>query len=341
MGLPLTVEPGDYTPGAKTALNSITSLINEAWGQANSKFSAFEAKMAEITDQSTGWLSTTAAPHITAGAVNAPVVVEPAVEIPTSASETDVMALFDAKYAEMVSLLAGKFVEFRNDYFPDDSATYGAAQTWLANAIAGGGIPETVRQQLLADDQARILTEANRATDDVMTRFAAMRFPLPSGAALAAVTEIETKAQDAMAESSRKLTAGLIQNMQFAIEKAIGLRQLAMSSTIDYVKAIASAPEMATQLVGIGYDAKSKLLSAVSQFFNARIGAAELTAKIGQFNVSTALDAAAKNQASDLALIEDRVRALLAECQDIAQMAAALYNNLHANAGTTYQVNGT
>lgn len=341
MGLPIEVTPGNYTPGASTALNTAVSLINEAWGQANTKFSAFESRIDSITNQSTGWLSTASAPHISAGSVTAPNVIEPAVDIPSSQSATDVMTLFDTKYAELVELLAGKFAVFRNEYFPDDSSTFGAAQTWLANAISGGGIPDTVRQQLLADDQANVLREANRATDDVMTRFAAMRFPLPSGAALAAVTEIEQKSQDVMAESSRKITIGSIQNMQFAIDKAIGLRQVAMGSAIDYIKAIASAPEMASQLVGIGYDAQSKLISAASSFYNARTGAAELVAKVGQFNVSTALDAAAKNQASDLTLIEDRLKALLTECQALAQMATSLYNNLHASAGTKYDVNGS
>lgn len=337
-GLPLVVTPGDYTPGAQTALNSITGIINESWAQANAKLADFEARIDAITNDVTGWLSTQNSPHVTAGSVSAPSVIEPNVDIPSSQSATDVMTLFDTKYAELVTLLAGKFTEFRNAYFPDDSSTFGAAQTWIANAIADGGIPDTVRQQLLADDQANVLREANRATDDVMTRFAAMRFPLPSGAALAAVTEIEQKSQDAMAESSRKITASLIQSMQFAVEKAIGLRQLAMSSAIDYIKAIASAPEMASQLVGVGYDAQSKLISAASQFYNARTSAAELTTKVGQFNVSTSLDAAVKNQAADLTMIEDRLKAMLAACQSIAQAATALFNNLHANTQLQYGV---
>ena len=341
MTIPLAVTPGNYTPGAATILDSATSLINESWSQANAKLADFEARIDAITNEATGWLSTLNAPHVTAGSVATPTVAEPAVDIPSSQSATDVMSLFDAKYAELVALLADKFVAFRNEYFPDDSGTFGAAQTWLATAIADGGIPETVRQQLLADDQARVLVEVNRATDDLLTRFAAMRFPVPPGAALAAVTEIEQKAQDAMAESSRKITASLIQNMQFAVEKAIGLRQLAMGSAIDYIKALASAPEMATQLVGVGYDAQSKLISAASSFYNARTGAAELVAKVGQFNVGTALDAAAKNQASDLTMIEDRLKALLTACQALAQAATSLYNNLHASAGLGYNVNGT
>ena len=343
MGLPLSVYSGNYTPGAATALHAAVDLINESWAQANAKNTDFSNKIDAITDQSTGWLSTTAAPHVTAGTVAAPSVAEPAVDIPSTQSATDVMSLFDTKYAELVAMLAGKFTEFRTTYFPDDSTTFGAAQTWIANAIANpdGGIPETVLAQLLADDQARIYGEANRAIDDTLTRFAALRFPLPPGAAAAAVVEINEKAQDLTAETSRKMALASIDNMKFAIEKAIGLRQLAMGTAIDYVKAIASAPEMASQLVGVGYDAQSKLISAASQFYNARTAVAELTAKVGEFNVTTTLDAATKNQAADLTLIEDRLKALLTECQALAQMATSLYNNLNASAGTSYSVNGT
>ena len=39
--------------------------------------------------------------------------------------------------------------------------------------------------------------------------------------------------------------------------------------------------------------------------------------------------------------IEDRLKALLTECQALAQMATSLYNNVHASAGTSYSVSGS
>ena len=123
--------------------------------------------------------------------------------------------------------------------------------------------------------------------------------------------------------------------MKFSIEKALAMRQVAMAADVEYVKAIAS-PDSAAQLVGVGYDAQSKLISAASQFYNARTAVAELVNKAAQFNVSTGLDVAAKNQAADLTMIEDRLKALLTECQAFAQMATSLFNNVHASAGTGY-----
>ena len=40
--------------------------------------------------------------------------------------------------------------------------------------------------------------------------------------------------------------------------------------------------------------------------------------------------AASKNQAAELALIEDRLKALLTECKALAKIATALFNNVHA-----------
>jgi len=37
-------------------------------------------------------------------------------------------------------------------------------------------------------------------------------------------------------------------------------------------------------------------------------------------------------------LIEDRLNALLTEIKAFAQIATSLFNNLHANAGTSYNV---
>ena len=339
----ITVTPGDYTAGAKSSLNAMAAVINAAWDQGNSKANAFSAKLDAITDEATGWLSTQATPTITAGTAGAPTITEPAVDIPTSQSATDVMSLFDTKYLELVALLSDKFTAFRTTYFPDEATAYNAAEDWLQAAIANpdSALPTTVAAQIITDDRDRIVADAARASDTVLAQFAARRFPLPPGAAAAATLEIQNKAQDEIAATGRKVVMASIEQMRFVIQQVMGLRQSAMDSAIKYITALASGPDMASRLVGVGYDAQSKLISATSQFYNSRIAAAETIAKVQQFNVSTGLEAASKNQAAELTLIEDRLKALLTECQALAQMATSLFNNVHASAGTSYSVNGT
>ena len=51
------------------------------------------------------------------------------------------------------------------------------------------------------------------------------------------------------------------------VDKMLALRQMAMTSAVAYIQALASGPDMASRLVGIGYDAQSKLISSASQFY--------------------------------------------------------------------------
>lgn len=336
MGLPLTVYPGTYTPGAETALHAAIDVINESWAQANIKTTAFEAKIDAAT---TGFLDVTTAPHVTAGSATGASVVEPVVDIPATQSAGDVMALFTTEYEELIAVLADKFVAFRTAYFPNDAADYASAETWLRDALASNkGIPDAVAAQMMTDEKDRVLSEVSRASDAVLQSFAARRFPLPPGAAASAVLQIQQKGQDEVAAASRKITVASVDNLKWTVEKLLGLRQMAMGATLDYIKALVSAPQIASQLVGVGYDAQSKLISAASQFYGVRAEVAKITNQVNQYNVTTSLDAATKNQAADLTLIEDKLKALLMECQAFSQMATSLFNNLHANAGSSYNV---
>ena len=339
----ITIVPGTYTPGAESSLNAMASVINAAWEQGNTKAADFSTKLDGITDEATGWLSTLATPTVSAGTATAPTITEPIVDIPSTQSTGDVIDLFDTKYLELVALLSDKFTAFRTTYFPDESAAYTAAEDWLQAALANptNGLPATVAAQILTEDKDRILADATRAADTVMATFAARRFPLPPGAAAAAVLDIQNKAQGEVAASSRKVVIASIEQMRFVIQQVMALRQSAMDSSIKYITALASGPDMASRLVGVGYDAQSKLISAASQFYNSRISAAEVASKVQQFNVSTGLEAATKNQAAELTMVEDKLKALLMECQALAQMATSLFNNVHASAGTSYSVNGT
>jgi hypothetical protein len=336
-------EVGNYSPGAESSLAILTGIINASWKYGIDKTSTFETLIENITDPVHGWLSSLSAPKVTGGAVSSPHIIEPAVNIPASAEAGDVFAMYDSKYLELVELLVGKFVEFRAMYSPNAQGNYTAADAWLPAApdTPETALPPGVVEQLLTEDRDRILIEASRASDAVLAEFAARRFPLPPGAAAAAVLQLQQQAQGEIAASSRKIVITSIERMQWCIQQALALRQLAMDAAVKYITALASGPEMASRLVNIGYDAQSKLISAAAAFYNARSNAAETVAKIEQFNVGTALDAAKANQASELKLIEDRLRALLAECQALAQQATSLFNNLHAQAGSSYGISSS
>lgn len=314
---------------ASDGVNIISDVINASWSAGGALANEYSGK---ITNAQSTFLDGASSPHVEAGIVSVPSIEEPLVDIPATQSAGDVISVFDTKYLELVALLSEKFSTFRASYFPDESDAYTAAEDWLKQAIADpSGLPAAVADQVWGDDQARILADKVRAQDAVIAQFAARRYPLPPDAAASAVLQIEQKAQDEIAESSRKVAIMSVEQMRFNVEKLLGLRQLAMNSALEYIKALASGPDMASKLVGVGYDAQSKLISSAAQFYNARTQAADTMSKVAQYNNSTALEAAVKNQAADLAIVEDKLKALLAEAQGLAQMATALFNNLHAS----------
>lgn len=316
------------------AMQVVAAVINATWNEALGTKEEFTDKMTAALG---GFLSLANTPVVTAGTIAVPSISEPAINIPSSVDNTDVMSVFDTKYLELVGMLYQKMIDFRAAYFPDESATYEAAETWLKEAIANpdAGLPPAIAAQIWGDDQARILGDKARAQDAVIAQFAARRFPLPPDAAGAAVLQIEKQAQHELAESSRKVAIMSVDLQKFDVENILKLRQLAMSSAIDYIKALASGPDMASRLVGVGYDAQSKLITSAAAFMNARTEAAALISKVNEYNNSLTFEAATKNQAAELTMIEDKLKALLAEAQAIAQMTTALMNNLHASTSVT------
>lgn len=319
--------------GTAYVYSVLAALMNATWDKAETKQTEFEAK---IANAQASFLDTTTPPTITADLITAPVVAEPEIAIPTEVDGT-AFDTFDSKYLELAEWLAGRFTEFKATHFPDESASYAALETWVAGAMANPevGLPAGVAAQIWESDRSRIVLDAQRATDEVLTEFARRRFPVPPGAATAAAIEIQQKAQGEIAASSRRVAEMSVDLQKFSVSTMVQLRQAAMNACLDYIKALASGPDVASRVVGIGYDAQSKLISAVSSFYQARIAAHELNTKASQFNVQTALEAASKNQAAELTLIEDKLKALLAEAQVIGQAAVSLFNNLHAQASAS------
>lgn len=258
-------------------------------------------------------------------------VVEPLVDIPSSVTAADIYAEFEAQYTELITLLDAKFTSFRASFFPTENATYTLAENWLSAAIANPnvGLPPTIAAQIWGDDSARILADSSRAQDAIVAQFAGRRFPLPADVSASAVLQIQQKTQDLQAESSRKIAVMSVEMQKWLVEKILGLREMAMQSVVDYVKTVAMGPEIASRLVPIGYDAQSKLISAVAAYYNARTGAAELTFKGTQRNAELSQDTNTQNLKSEMATVEHWVKTLLVEVQALAQMATSLFNNIH------------
>lgn len=314
------------------SMKVLEAIINTTWGEAQAARSDFTSKISALTGTG-GLLNGTTKPgDITADTVTATVPSAPSITL-ADAPASSVYSDFAAEYVPLANWLKTAFTTFQSTYFPNDQATYNAAESWIQGALANpnGGIPLAVQSQILTDDRDRVLADASRASDSVIATFAARGFPLPPGQAASAVMQIQQKSQELIAESSRKVAIMSVDQMKFAVEKAITLRYNAMAETLEYIKSMVFAPDISSRLVGIGQDTQSKRISAVASYQNSLISAAELSNKVAQFNASSKLDADAKNQAVDMNMVEATLKALMAETQQIAQFIAAMVNNLHAS----------
>ena len=325
---------GSYGSGAPDNLVFAYRTLNTTWNLAKTATNAFDdivtGAVSRIDAQS-------ADDALVIDRANETPVVEPVVTIPTSVNPTDVMSLFDTKYTELVALLVDKFTTFQNTYFPNEGANYTVAETWITNAMNNPdhGIPAAVFAQMLKDVKSRAYSDMAVQSDAVLATFAARRFPLPPGAAASAVLQISQKAQDAISESSRALMMKYIENMRFAVENTLSMREKAMGSAIAYINALASGPSLASGLVGTGYDAQSKLISATASYYNARTDASRMLKQAEQFNVDRKFSKDEKNVQNDITLMQDNVKLLLTEAQALAQIATSLFNNLHVSSSVT------
>ena len=379
---------------------SSVAFTNPASTNSISATSEFEAAnvatpaLTTSTSATSGFeAANVATPALTTAVISTPT--DPGVTIPTDVTEDSVIATFTSEQQDLWDQLVDGFVGFRTSYFPNENTLYSSAETWLQDALDNvHGLPSAVAAQVLTDSSDRISVELSRATDSITARFAASRFPLPSGALASAVLQLQQKAQDDIADASRKLVIASIEQLRFVVDKVLSLRQSAMAAALDYCRTLASATPGAVQLTEAAYDAQVKLINSAAAYYGARTNASEAVAKVSQFNVGTSvqiadmttrnaqfnsdalikvadldnrnsqfnvdtavkiadmttknsqfnasatMNAAERNQQADLTVRDARLKALLGELNSLAQMATALFNNLHVSSSTEYRVQG-
>lgn len=323
-------------PSSDTALEIVRDVIEASWEQANIKSAAYSSKVATMTGVG-GVLDLNGTPEVTAGSVAVPTITAPNITI-ADAAVNDVFDTFTTEYLEIATWLTGQFTTFIATYCPNNTALYTAAEDSLRSALASGTyLPPALADQIVTDERDRITADAARAQADVLESFATKRLPLPSGAASAAALKIQRKAQEEVAGAIRKVAIMSVEQYRYVIDKSLDARKLMLDAAIDYVKALASGPDMISRMVNIGYDAQSKMVSAASEFYRADANAKETVSKVAQYNASLALDAGKFNASSTLEMLDKNLKALIADAQSIAQEAVSLFNNLHAQASVSGQ----
>lgn len=318
--------------GPSTSAAFVAGVFNDSWDLATAKSSdALTRTDAAITAASAGAADIAAPSTVAYTSPTAPTA-------PTPLSLADAQGLFDTNKDTILTLLTDNFTSFLTANFP--IGTYLArAQTWIENALLGGGsgINATVEEQLWERERARALKEQARMADELVTTWAARRFPTPPGALTYQQLQLNRDTAEKLGENSREQAIqswkAELDNVRFAVDKAISLRVAAVSSAGDYIRTLALGPQTAAQLAGAIVDAEARMAGAVSDFYRSQVGAAEAAMRASQANAELKVRVDEANQMSHLKAIEQKVHAAVAAAQMLATQAAAALNALHAQAG--------
>ncbi|MEO8391228.1 hypothetical protein [Polaromonas sp.] len=253
-------------------------------------------------------------------------------------SPAELTALYQSTTDEIKAMLADGLSNFLTTYFPLGNEL-AAARAWVENAITNGGtgIKPAVEAQIWERDRSRLLTDAARATGESVSFWAAKGYPLPPGALVGAVSDIDQDLRNKIAQASRDVAikqADLeIENIRFAVDKALQLRTAAIQAAGDYIRTLALGPQLGAQLATAMLDAKAKLANVLTSFYQAKVTALELPARVAIADANAAVEVRKANLDSQVRLISARVATMEAAARAVATQASAALNALNANTG--------
>lgn len=271
-----------------------------------------------------------------------PANVEPPVYIPTTASGLDT-ALYNSTYDKIIKDLSDQFAAFFAKYFPDECDYIGHAQEWICKALTEGGtgINASVEDQIWQRARARILSDVNRASEDVTATFAARRFPFPPGALQHQLNLTQRDGQDRIAELNRDAAIKQIdvevENVRFAVQQALAYRVQGISAAADYIRALAIAPNIAATLTTSQANAQAQLINAASSYYNARIKIEEIKLDVKKTNARETNDIQRVELHEFSNRLTSQVQVLAAAATAAGNQASAALNTVHAAAQISAQ----
>lgn len=318
--------------GPSTSAAFVTGVFNDAWGLATDR--AMEAK--DWANDAISRASSPAAIGATPQVIAPAMPTAPLMDTPIRISEAQ--SLFDTNVQGVRDKLVRDFSDFLAEYF-GSLPEFDAAQSWLQRALTSGGtgIAPAIEQQLFERERSRLLNEASRSEEEILTTWSARRFPLPPGAATAQLTRLRKETDDKIASAAREVAVQAatleIENVRFAVGQAVTLKMSAINAAGEYIRTLATAPQVGVQLTTGLVDAQARIASTLTSFYQAQIAAAEVPLRAQTTNAELLQRTAEANQRSAVEAMGQRVQATLSAAQSLGTQAAAALNSLHAQAG--------
>jgi len=340
-----TVTPGTFLEGAAYTMDMAGKVINATYDLAVSTNATYDAKMDALTNATTGFLVGHHAANVTAGTISATAPTEPSMTIADTTVAT-VTGTVASQSATIIAEAVSKFGSFISTYFPDNNATYTAAEAYMLSAITNttsGIVPSAIKTAIVESSRDDVLAESARAIADLNAGASARRQRFPSGATNAQARRISQESLRQIAATSR---ATAIKDFELshqtaleAVRMAISSRAAAISAAQQYIAGVVANGWSSGIQSGVAAHAgEVNKLQAAYQAYAARVGEAERKLKESQADKALALDAAKTNQSRDLAETEFQLKAFIQDANLTAQKLIGMLNNLRAGSSATYSV---
>ena len=290
----------------------------------------------DAADAATGFAAdaqTAAQSVINLGAV--PFAAQPSVTIPpftpNSDSTGDLRGGFDEMFGQLYPDFDSRFDAFIARFFPKvEECLVTSIGTWICNTINNGGtgIPAIIEDQIWERSRAREQQDMDRQKDETVYAFSERGFTLPQGALFAALQDIEFQHSQKVSTHSRDVAIKQaeieIENIRFAIQQGINLRQIGLNAVNDYLRAWLDTAKTAVDYANALVSAKLKLYDSTSAYYNALIAAASLEYEWGRDKANQTLTQQGLIVSASNENTRGRVNAAISAAQVMGQLAAAV-----------------
>lgn len=309
----------------------VTDIIDQALQIASNKAQIADAYVGRAMAAARGGA------NITGTVIAPPNVTEPNIKLPDRAEGVD-SGLFDSVRATLVTELTDLFRDFFDTFFPLDDELTSSARRWMNDAITqgGSGVNPGVEEGIWQRERSRLAQAKADAQTSTVALWAAKGFPLPPGAAAGAIQDLEVKYMQALNEQAAQVASRTFEaeltNVRLAIQQSVEYHSRAVAAASDYIKSIASSGSTAASLAAQNAGVQAQMISATASYYNARVGAAEMTLRAAIANADNSVRVATTRETLNAQYSDQRVKVAMSAAESVGQQAAAALNGLNSTA---------
>jgi len=237
---------------------------------------------------------------------------------------------FNDTMNQLIPQFDTRFAGFLTTYFPDVSGCIkDSSDDWICNTITNGGtgIATAVEAQIWERSRARDLVDGKRVRDQAVDAWARRGFPLPAGAMLGALADVDQGVADKVSTASRDVAIKQadieIENVRLAVQLAVQLRTSAINAAVAYISAWAGLVGEAGRNATYRMNAEQAYYGALGSYYGAIAQVYRLPMEAAIANNRFAIDQYTVDVQALVSERAARINGAVAAARAVGAMAAA------------------